>query len=550
MMGTKIRNFAALPQDVSLEDLVPKDHLYRRLEDTLDLSFVRELVRPLYANGGRPSVDPMVFFKLRLIMFFEDVRSERQLMRVVADRLSLRWYLGYDLFERLPDHSSLTRIRERFGVGIFRHFFERIVEMCIEAGLVWGKELFFDATKVKANAAVDSLAPRWAVEAHLEDLFDGDDPDRGGPEDMSELKGTAHLIEALPSAGDETLAAANAEGDWVSRGGRQDRSVRSGSYRRIADTRASKTDPDATPMRYGKEKLRLGYHAHYVVDGGKSRVILNALVTSSEVMEQQPMLDLLWHTSFRFRLRPRRVTGDTAYGTRANIAAVERSGIRAYVNLKERGNPDKRFFSPSMFAYDEEQDVFRCPEGQELTPWNNGDSREGTRYKAKAKVCAACSIRAQCTPNKRGRTVFRHFDEVYVDRVRAYQGTLPYKKALRKRRVWVEPLFAEAKDWHSMRRFRLRSLDKTNIEALLIATGQNTKRLIAAQHRGPRKPAQVAALRPPGPVSRCRSHLTGRGAFRPRTERISTGRSTSSDTLRVGREADKNALQARSVGRV
>src|SRR5215217_4210958 len=102
MMGKKVRTFAPLPRDVSLEDLVPKDHFYRRLETRLDLSFVRELVRPLYAQGGRPSVDPVVFFKLQLVVFFEDIRSERQLMGVVADRLSFRWYLGYDLFGEQP----------------------------------------------------------------------------------------------------------------------------------------------------------------------------------------------------------------------------------------------------------------------------------------------------------------------------------------------------------------------------------------------------------------------------------------------------------------
>jgi transposase len=107
MMGQKDRRFDPLPSDVSLENLVPKDNFYRRLEATLDLSFVRELVAPLYAGGGRPSVDPVVFFKLQLVMFFEDLRSERQLMRVVVDRLSLRWYLGYDLHEPLPDHSIL-----------------------------------------------------------------------------------------------------------------------------------------------------------------------------------------------------------------------------------------------------------------------------------------------------------------------------------------------------------------------------------------------------------------------------------------------------------
>jgi transposase len=114
-----------LPHDLSLEDLVPEDNFYRRLQARLDLSFVGELVGPLYAkggrpSGGRPSVDPVVFFKLQLVMFFEDICSERQLMGIVADRLSLRWYLGYDFHEPLPDHSSLTRIRERYGLSVFR----------------------------------------------------------------------------------------------------------------------------------------------------------------------------------------------------------------------------------------------------------------------------------------------------------------------------------------------------------------------------------------------------------------------------------------------
>src|SRR3954449_13205957 len=170
-MGIKQRHFSPL-ENISLEELVPKDHFYRRLEGALDLSFVRELVAERYATSGRPSVEPVVFFRLQLVMFFEDIRSERQLMKVAADRLSVRWFLGYDLNEALPDHSSLTKIRERYGLEIFRRFFEEIVELCIEAGLVWGEELYFDSTKVEANAAVDSLAPRWAVEAHLDELFE------------------------------------------------------------------------------------------------------------------------------------------------------------------------------------------------------------------------------------------------------------------------------------------------------------------------------------------------------------------------------------------
>jgi transposase len=165
---------------VTLNDLVPLDSFYRHLEQSLDLSFVRDLVREAYAETGRPSIDPVIFFKLQLILFFEGLRSERQLLEVVADRLSLRWYLGYDLTESLPDHSSLSRIRQRYGLDVFRRFFETIVEQCLAAGLVWGQELYLDATKVAADAALASLQPRFAVEAHLAQLFaDNDAVDNG-----------------------------------------------------------------------------------------------------------------------------------------------------------------------------------------------------------------------------------------------------------------------------------------------------------------------------------------------------------------------------------
>ncbi|MDB4979295.1 MAG: transposase [Myxococcales bacterium] len=140
------------PIRISLNDLVPPGHFYRHLERTLDLAFVRDLVRETYAGIGRPSIDPVVFFKLQVILFFEGLRSERQLMRVVADRLSLRWYLGYNLTEVLPDHSRLTRLRERYGLEVFRRFFDVVVEQCIAAGLVWGQELYIDSTDVEANA--------------------------------------------------------------------------------------------------------------------------------------------------------------------------------------------------------------------------------------------------------------------------------------------------------------------------------------------------------------------------------------------------------------
>src|SRR5437667_6507822 len=170
MMGSKARIFTPITA-ISLEELVPANHFYRHLDRVVDLSFVRDLVKETYAERGRPSIDPVVFFKLQLVMFFDGIRSERQLMALAGDRLSVRWFVGYNLDEPLPDHSSLTRIRERYGVELFQRFFEAIVDQCQQAGLIWGKELYVDATKVNANASMESVKPRFAVDAHLRDLF-------------------------------------------------------------------------------------------------------------------------------------------------------------------------------------------------------------------------------------------------------------------------------------------------------------------------------------------------------------------------------------------
>ena len=503
VMGTKDRVFAALPP-ITLEHLVPPDSFYRHLERSLDLSFVRDLVRDTYAETGRPSIDPIVFFKLQLILFFEGLRSERQLMQVVVDRLSLRWYLGYDLTEPLPDHSSLTRIRERYGLAVFRRFFEAIVEQCIGAGLVWGQEVFIDATKVAANAALDSLHPRFAVEAHLARLFAEAQDDSDGGEGSGAAGEAGDEPVRLPvtrtEEGHGALADRAAQRhDWIGRGGRPDRTKRSGTYRRTADFRVSTTDPDATPMPLGEGRTHLGYQDHYVVDGGWARIILTALVTPAEVQENQPALDLLWQARFRWKLRPRQMTGDTKYGTVENIAALEHQRIRAYFPLSEVGQRIGRF-GEHDFIYDAAADSYRCPGGQSLRFLSHCQSTRRRIYAAPAGVCRTCELRAQCTTSSRGRRIGRHLDEAYLDRVRGYHTTESYAKAMRKRQLWVEPLFAEAKDWHGLRRFRLRGLEKVNGEALLIAAGQNLKRLLSRSGWGRRPfPAAPAGLVLPTP---------------------------------------------------
>src|SRR5215207_6772694 len=294
------------------------------------------------------------------------------------------------------------------------------------------------------------------LEGHLEATF----PEEASParEEVAAELGPAEREER------RELALANADRHrWIEKNGGQQRSVVRRGYTRMADLRVSTTDPDASPMHQKKKGAsRLGYQTHYVVDGGKARVVLDVLVAPAEVNESLPMLELLFRNRFRWRLSPRSVTGDAAYGTRDNVAALEEAGIRAYVALPEQGGRTG-LFTIEDFVYDAERDLYTCPSGETLHRLGRDYKGGYVRYGAKPSSCDGCHL-----------------------------------KALRKRAVWVEPLFAEAKEWHGFRRFRLRGLEKVNAEALMIASGQNVKRLVAFGAKGPRRAAQAAALRRPG----------------------------------------------------
>jgi transposase len=451
MLGQKERIFKT-HLHLSLDDLVPAHNFYRQLDAKIDLNFVRDLVKPFYTPCGRPSIDPVVFFKLQLIMLFEDIRSERQLMEQVNVNLAFRWYIGYDLDEAVPDHSSLTKIRERYGLPVFRRFFEEILQMCFDAGLVWGKELYFDGTRVEANAAVSSYVSNfeYALTNHLNVLFPNAEP---------------------PTPPSRELDFAET---WIESYKRAPQERKRDSYVSLSNTKTSLTDADATLLRTDSH---LGYHTQYVVDGGKNRIILAALVTPANIQDNQPMLDLLRWLHFRWRLQPKIAVGDSKFGTTDNIVELFQEGVLP-LTPRVDPTPRKNFYTQEMFRYDAEKDVYYCPQNQVLKKQGQYRENRSFIYQGKAKVCKACPVRQYCTTNKRARIVHRSFFQEELDRAATLRKTETYAKAMRKRQVWIEPMFAEGKQWHGLRRFRLRRLHRVNIEALLIASVQNIKRLL------------------------------------------------------------------------
>src|SRR5258706_15596504 len=249
MLGQKVKCFKE-QTTVSLESLVPQNNFYRHVEAKLDLRFVRELVKDHYSGSiGRPSIDPIVFFKLQLIMFFEGIRSERKLMEMVSLNLAHRWYIGYDLDEPVPNHSALSKIRTRYGLEVFQCFFEKVVELSIQAKLVWGKELYFDGTKVQANADIGKMVPRfyWEAKQHLEALFAQNQAHEATP-NAQLIQPTAPETKGTPRGFEEKYS------------GERLPTHRHHWYERLTDAQVSTTDPDATPMKaFNGDTARLGY---------------------------------------------------------------------------------------------------------------------------------------------------------------------------------------------------------------------------------------------------------------------------------------------------
>jgi transposase len=475
MLGRKERTFKT-HQALSLEDMVPREHFYRQVEATLDLSFVRGLVKAGYsARMGRPSIDPVVFFKLQLIMFFEGIRSERQLMEQVNVNLAHRWYIGYDLGEAVPDHSSLSKIRERYGLEIFQRFFEEIVTRCQAAGLIWGKELYFDGTRVRANADIDKQVPRFYYEAkqHLQTLF----ATQAGARAQQTPRGftdTYNGQRLLSSRGRTPQA-------------------------RQGDSQVCPTDPDATILYAEYGHSRLGYNVHYVVDGGRARIILAALVTPASIQDNTPMLDLERWVCFRWRLHPSIAVGDAKYGSIPNIVGLQKDGIRPYLATADYTGRSKGY-GLEDFRFDSEQNGYWCPQGHFLPLSSYDQYQEAFMYRTSSKVCNACPVKANCTNSRYGRVVRRSIVQDFLDRAKALRSTPAYQKAMRKRSVWIEPLFGEAKQWHQLVQFRLRRLRKVNIQALLTAAGQNIKRLLKHQTvPAPLPPSLAVALALPQP---------------------------------------------------
>lgn len=437
----------------SLDSLVPDDDPYRRLDVLLDLRWLRRATHHLYSSTGRPSVDPVVIAKLLLIAYLQGITSERELMRQVQVNLSYRRFLHYRLGEALPDHSALTRSRQRLGEATVRRLFEYVLKLCIDAGLVGGELQSVDSTFVQANASLASLRPRLVfVEART-------------------------FTEKLFAADSSVEEEQDDNDDGPARGGKDGR--------RRNDGYVSKTDPDSGLYRRRGLRSHLGFLVHFAVDRGK-QVITGVLATGAQERDAAQLLPLLEQVE-QVGVTVEAVAADRGYSTAEVYHALSEREIDAFIPQQRRSNPEH--FDHDHFAYDQQHDRYLCPNGAWL---DRTQGAAGLRYRARPADCGPCPLRTRCTSG-RARTLNISLYDADLAAARWLQGTLAAKRAARDRRICSERTFGEAKDNHGLRRAQRRGLPNVTVQSLLTATAINIKRYLKAQTKA--FPA-AAALQP------------------------------------------------------
>jgi len=434
---------------VTLEQLVPSDHLLRKIEAAIDFGFIREMAEGLYCpDNGRPPIAPEMLFKALFVGYLFGIRSERQLMREIEVNVAYRWFIGLRLTDKVFDASTFSQNRQRRfdGTDIAQRIFDHIVEQAIARGLVGGEVLYTDSTHLKANANKGKFDKEMVAKSHAAYW---DDLDAAVTADRA-----AHGKKPLKP---------------------KDRQPP------VKETKISRTDADAGYMvRDGKPK-GFFYLDHRTVDG-RCAIITDTHVTPANVHDSIPYLGRLDRQRARFGFDVKAVGLDAGYANAPIAKGLEDRDILGVTGYLRPSGP-KGMLRKRSFQYDAELDAYRCPEGQ-VIPYATTDRTGYRHYKSDPTKCRDCPLLTSCTTNaKAQKTVTRHVWADARERVDAHRFTDWGKALYKRRKETVERSFADAKQLFGHRYARFRSITKVQTQALLAATAQNIKKIAMAVSR-------------------------------------------------------------------
>lgn len=459
MLGENRRS-EAMFYYVRMEEMVPENHLLRLVDKHIDLNFIRDKVKHLYSHTGRPSIDPEVLLRMLLIGYLYGITSERRLCEELKMHIGYRWFVGLNLEDKVPDHSTFSKNRhERFTENnIFQKIFDEIVNQCIAKGILTGKHLTVDSTHIRANASFRSMEPivvEMKAKEYIEKL-ENENPVEDKPWEPGE--------------------------DYPHRG----QKIRNKTHR-------SKTDPDARLARKSFQAgTNLSYAATYVMDN-RSRVIIGADVGGPDLRtDSEKALEQIRRIKWKYKIRPDSLGADKGYATGEFINNLIHENIQPHIPILDyQKHNHKGIYARGEFKYDKTKDIFICPEGKELTYWGIHRRSRQYVYRARTKDCKICEKKEECTKDK-ARSVGHHIYETSIDRARQLNKTTEYRISQRMRKR-IEELFGEAKEFMGMRKMKFRRLKFVKEQILMTAAAQNIKRMIKLlSKKGPEKEALSA----------------------------------------------------------
>jgi transposase len=437
MMGKSKKTQAKLfYHGVSLDRRVPKEHPLRKIKQLVDFDFIRSQVADTYGNNGNQSVDPAVILKLMFLLFYENVNSERALMRQLPLRLDWLWFCGYDLDEDTPDHSVLSKARKRWGPEVFEQFFMNILEQCINTGLVDGETIHIDSSTIDANADIDKVRPQL----------------RKVSEEL-----TGKLEEVVEH--------------------RQEEPCKDNNEQEKLEKRVNPADPDARIGRkYGKSTL--GYKDHRVVDD-KHEIITSTITTPANTNDDKVLEEAIRSHHFKTKMKAKTVVGDKGYGTSANYEYLQENNITPCIPHKRHKGPQDEDFTSDKFIYDSIGDCYICPAGEKLKRFYTNKAEGTSQYRAQRETCETCDYFKRCVAGqKTGRSVLRNPNARYYHWA---DGCLPRHERYRlmsRRKYKAEGSFANSANNHGFKQARWRGLYKMQIQNLMIAAIQNLGKLL------------------------------------------------------------------------
>jgi len=392
-----------------------------------------------------------------LIGYLFGITSERKLAEECTVNLAFRWYLGYDFDEATPNHSVISKTRGRFGKKVFEEFFQKVLSICLEKGLVAGEKIFADGTLIKANASIKSLvarsdapSPSLSPNEYVEKVFQ-ENPTKS--EHNSERKDDNNTPAEINNT---------------------DKAVRKSSRRRCRFNleHMSRTDPEASYVAR-KGKRMFAYKHHFTIDR-KEPVITAVVMTPRAITEDQVLEELL----DRQPVEIKEICADSQYGTADNYAMCWKRDIVPTFPRRSR-HFNRSILSPRDFTYDEKKDVFICPSGNELRRITYDKRNRRWHYRARGSACRLCSLKSVCSPNTKYRSIVRHEDQEYVEKSLNWLESPYAKLSIKERACYAEWAIAEAKILHGLSKTRYRGLERVAIQGLMTASVQNIKWLLA-----------------------------------------------------------------------